>query len=377
MEVTKKSAFGGRIELPALEAVLGRYRLPPVVRHDLGGGTANPKVVVVTETKRFLLRRRRPEFSVAEVVAYDHSLLAHLRACGLPVLEVVQTVAGQTWVEYEGAVYELHSWIDCESFRQENREQVRNAGRTLGRLHRATESFTPRGEKAWPREDYPDRLLAELEPLRTCARAEERRVGDMLRGELEAIAAALPDDDYRQLPHVVVHADYHPGNVKFAGDEVAGVFDWDWANRQSRLLDVRDGLYCFAFRRLGEVDPDDIWSLTQPATPSVTFSRVFLEGYAEHVSLTAPEREALPVLLRSRLCQMRIRGARKVPDEQKLRFLTGGIEAQLRWVHEGWEGFARAVFGERSTGCSVSDLSDLPDRSDPSDPSNLSDSARR
>ncbi|NCQ31127.1 MAG: phosphotransferase, partial [Armatimonadetes bacterium] len=102
--MTKKSAFGGRIELPALEAVLGRYRLPPVVRHDLGGGTANPKVVVVTETKRFLLRRRRPEFSVAEVVAYDHSLLAHLRACGLPVLEVVQTVAGQTWVEYEGAV---------------------------------------------------------------------------------------------------------------------------------------------------------------------------------------------------------------------------------------------------------------------------------
>jgi Ser/Thr protein kinase RdoA (MazF antagonist) len=327
------------------QEILGRYTLPRIVHTEPGGGTANPKSVLVTENGRFLLRRRRLEFSAPEIVEYDHSLLSHLHDSGLPVPEVLRAVDGQTWVEQEGAVYEIHSWIDCEPFRQENREQVRNAGRTLGRLHRATERFTPRGQKAWPREDHPDRLLGELEPLRTRARSEERRVAELLREELEAIAAALPDDGYRQLPQVIVHADYHAGNVEFAGDEVAGIFDWDWADRQSRLLDVRDGLHFLAFRRPADMDSDDIWSLTQPATPSVTFSRAFLDGYSEQVGLTAEERGALPVLLRSRLCQMRIRGARKVPNEEKLRFLTWGIEKQLRWVREEWDGFAEAVFG--------------------------------
>jgi homoserine kinase type II len=50
---------------------------------------------------------------------------------------------------------------------------------------------------------------------------------------------------YDSMPHLAVHGDYHPGNLKFQDEKVSGVFDFDWSKMDMRCLDVGRGIYFF------------------------------------------------------------------------------------------------------------------------------------
>lgn len=50
---------------------------------------------------------------------------------------------------------------------------------------------------------------------------------------------------YDSMPHLAVHGDYHPGNLKFQDEKVSGVFDFDCSKMDMRCLDVGQGIYFF------------------------------------------------------------------------------------------------------------------------------------
>ena len=62
---------------------------------------------------------------------------------------------------------------------------------------------------------------------------------------------------------VIIHGDFHPGNVLYSGYHVSAVLDYDYAAPGSVLRDIGDGLMFFAATRGRPFDPDDIWSLAQ------------------------------------------------------------------------------------------------------------------
>ena len=43
---------------------------------------------------------------------------------------------------------------------------------------------------------------------------------------------------FDSMPRLVIHGDYHPGNIKFKNGKVTGVFDFDWSRMDARCLDV-------------------------------------------------------------------------------------------------------------------------------------------
>jgi len=47
-----------------------------------------------------------------------------------------------------------------------------------------------------------------------------------------------PQKVYRAMPRLAVHGDYHPGNLKFKGGKVTGVFDFGWSKIDARCFDV-------------------------------------------------------------------------------------------------------------------------------------------
>jgi homoserine kinase type II len=53
---------------------------------------------------------------------------------------------------------------------------------------------------------------------------------------------------------MVVHSDYHPGNLKFHHSQVSGLFDFDWAKVDLRALDVGQALYYFCISWKNPVD---------------------------------------------------------------------------------------------------------------------------
>jgi len=43
---------------------------------------------------------------------------------------------------------------------------------------------------------------------------------------------------YNAMPRLLVHGDYHPGNLKFWGDKITGVLDFGWSKMDARCFDV-------------------------------------------------------------------------------------------------------------------------------------------
>lgn len=324
-----------------IEAVLAHYAVPPVDQIEVGGGTASPKVVLTTREGRMLLKRRRQEFSLPEVVAYDHSVLRHLKAAGLPVACPLHTRDETTAVFHEQWAFELMPFIEnVEPYRQGDPAQVRAAGRALAQFHNATAGWTPEGRKDWRREFHAG---ANAVTLRNTIAAWE---ASGVRGEaldtarrmlrlLDRTAECVADSRVAALPHTICHGDYTIANVFFSGSDVAAIFDFDWSLRQCRLDDLARGVITFASWRPKPIDGSSIWSLTQAWKTDMALSREFLTSYAQLTKYAAGERASLPWFVCEVALSMRVRAMRKVLDGQKLSILTIDMPPLLTWLEQG------------------------------------------
>ncbi|HCU37329.1 MAG TPA: hypothetical protein DGT21_18425 [Armatimonadetes bacterium] len=156
-----------------------------------------------------------------------------------------------------------------------------------------------------------------------------------LASELERVARALPDSAYCALPTAVIHGDWHPANIKFSGDTVTGIFDFDWFDRQPRMVDVADGMLFFCGVRPHVDGPGDIWSLT--GTPELRLDRMraFMQGYGSRIRPTAEELQALPDLMAVRWIYARVDAAdRKIEQPDQVRFILRDVLSPLQWIAE-------------------------------------------
>ena len=343
--------FSGRMPKEQVARVLERYELPLIRGTEAGTGTASPKVIVATTRGRFVLRRRRREFSAPEVVAFDHSVVGHLAGCGIPVACPLRTREGESAVFFGGWAFEVVPFIEgLARFQQDNGRQVWAAAKMLARIHRCTERFEPAGWKDWVREMHAGRNARTLaERLRAwrseAADGEGRAQAGRMLALLEATARALTDERVAALPHCVVHGDYTSANVFFHGDAVAAVLDFDWTYRQARLDDVGRALVYFAFRRREAIDEGSIWSLVQAWEGDAARARRFLAAYGKGVALTPDEWETLPWFVMELALSMRVRAMRKVPDGEKMRILTFDMGPVLDWLEDGVGSLSRAGRG--------------------------------
>ena len=309
-----------------------------------GGGTASPKTVFRSDGDVYLLRRRRSEFCPENRVRFDHGFVRHLAEAGLPVASPLVARDGRTWVVDGGHTYEIVPFIEGLAIgRLNSASQMVAAASMLGRLHRASRSFSPPTEKDLGRDLYLPRYLHLLEEQLDARRTHDASLRDVGQRMLEMakevvvdVERARPDD----LSPLAVHGDYMPGNVMFRADEVGGIFDFDWATMTSRVWDVARGILHFAFRRRTRLNPDEITSLTEAMTPDLDRASSFLSAYtAAMPALSAQEEEILPLFIREALLCMRIGGMRKVPVERRLAYATEGMEPLLDWIETSVESF--------------------------------------
>lgn len=284
-----------------------------------GGGTAGASFIIDSGGERFLVRVRSEEHARDDQIAFEHDLLRALDDAGFPVAAPVVTQDGKTWVAESERIVEVIPWIDGDAFDPGSEEQVKELGRQLAVFHDITSPIMDRKEK--PREDDPHRLIEDLAALlKEVDASGHEGLLSQLRDRLAHLGDKLRRTVYDRLPQAVIHGDLHPGNVKFKGNRLVGVFDFDWANRQERLRDVGDAILFFAARQRS-FDPDDIWSLTQASVVEGPPVATLLGAYESVSPLTSGEKEALPDVMAARWMQVRIRGMRKVAPQQRIRFL--------------------------------------------------------
>ncbi len=309
------------------------------------GGTANPATAVVTDQGQFFLKQRNPRYCDPGQLLYDHSVIKHLARAGLPVTEPRKTTEGSRWFNQDGMIYELYPLVEGEQHTPGDLDQIAAAGALLAGLHEVTEDFEPGGEKPWPRYFSPADRLVEIEEARELLGAgvntgqfssdEASQTLDYLETQARAVMKRTPDERYWALPQVIVHGDYQQDNIKFQGAEVVGLFDFDWVSRQSRLIDIADGLVFLSGYRREAIDPGDIYSLTQSFEFCWPRMGTFLRPYLARHELTAEEWACLPDLIRARWLYCRLEQMhRKIPTEDKLIFLLRSVTGPMEWLDE-------------------------------------------
>lgn len=341
-------------EPPDWTRILAHFDIGAVRSLRPGGGTAAPKVLVETDRGCFLLRARRPQSSADDVVAFDHSLIRGLAEAGLPTVAPLPCrpkpasgyQARATWLRQGAVAYEAFPFIEgLEQFHPGDPDQIASAAQHLARLHRVTEHLRPEGHKPWRREHEIGTMAETLRRALEAAEAGHDRIHEA-QGMLvaaEALREQLTEELVASLPRVIIHGDYTPANVMFRGSQVGGIFDFDWASYQPRLVDVGEALQFFAFRRETPIDPDSIWSLVQEWTPDDQGAHTFLRAYQSVWPLLPQEAQALPLFMCETWLGIRIRAMRKVEPGERLRILTEGGLGPTRYLEQAAAHLRRLV----------------------------------
>jgi homoserine kinase type II len=297
-----------------LREVLAHYDLGTLLESERDErGTVNTSFIVDLQKDgaqaRFFLRRYKPEIRPEEL-EFEHALIDHLTARGsCPVARVHRTRSGSSFLQLrspsgKGACYAIfdylpgedrYTWVDPRCTLGE----LRRAGTLLAQFHSDVASLKPPGRRAEPR-------IAELLPViegawsECLARSTDTAFDRYAAGHDGIVRESLADAERvlgraaGRLPEVIIHSDYHPGNLRFLGSEISGLVDFDWAKVDLRAFDVGLAVWYFCVS----------WRRGADGRVRLGAARAFLEAYQRRLiaegdvsPLTAAELTVLPHLI--------------------------------------------------------------------------------
>lgn len=236
----------------------------------------------------------------------EHAFIAHLRAAGLPVPQVLADADGRSALARGDWVYEVQAPVPgTDLYRQtpswtplQRLDHARHAGRMLAHLHQAAQGFSlrERGTRMLVASDdllrAPDLLAAiEMQCTQRPALAGALATRDWRR----ALAPLLPRHRRLQpriagLPTLWTHGDWHASNLLWnAQGEVAGIIDFGLCAPTFALYDLATAIErnAVAWLHLGRG--------TREAWPHTACA--LLRGYAEVRPLAAADTALLADLL--------------------------------------------------------------------------------
>ena len=226
---------------------------------------------------RYFLRKYRKGRRETEVI-FEHSVVNHLVAEDFElVAPIISTRDGKTYVkQFEeggngdsgvGVFYTVFEFIqgdvthiyvnpDC------NDKELRSVATVLARFHETVAGLNPAGRRYEPG-------IIELLPkiarnAENCANEPERiefndyllENRSLVHRTIDRTLQAIDSREYEAMPHLVIHGDYHPGNLKFKNGTIVGLFDFDWSKVEARCYDVALALILFCTTWEGKDDGD-------------------------------------------------------------------------------------------------------------------------
>ena len=288
---------GAHFTTEELKEVLCHYDIGPISQTmPLNAGNKSaPKVVVISEKGKFVLKRRPRGKDDVYRVAFSHSVQTHLSEKNFPVTTLVTTADEKnTILQINNHIYELFQFIT--GFRYDGRaESTIDSGRQLALFHKNLVDFG-----------------LDWKPLRTSFHD-----SSSVRRHLKSVNSDKAIDNYRKLKQnvelltnlyndssirvnqlgydswdqQVIHGDWHPGNMLFGEGKVIAVLDFDSIRVAPTISDLANGMLQFSIvgNRPNPTDwPDylDQAKLIQ-----------FLHGYFSVTKLEAEKLQALPDLM--------------------------------------------------------------------------------
>ncbi len=292
-----------RFDAAELAVVLSHYDLGVIesITDFARGSRRSPKVGIVSENGKFLLKRRSLERAHPDRLRFAHSVQKHLLSADFPVPKLIPTRdRGFELLQIRDFVYELFEFVPGQPYRQTPQEAL-DAGAVLAHFHQLTDDFVPASTSPIPRGDYHDApgVRTGLCTIGSTLSSHDSFTGDeselatltqFLLAAYDRAAESVNSVGLSSWPERITHSDWHPGNLLFRNQKVVAVIDYDASRLSRRVIDVANGALQFSMVAGG--DP-----ATWPEQLDEERFRAFLSGYESLAGLSEPERSCLPGLM--------------------------------------------------------------------------------
>lgn len=290
-----------RFAADELAVVLSHYDLGVVesITEFDRGSRRSPKVGIVCELGKFLLKKRAMERARLRRIQFAHEVQSHLTDEDFPLPRLVRTRdTSETILSLAGDMYELFQFIPGHDYGS-TVEQTANAGRVLAIFHKALTDFNIPEDLG--RGTYHDVIgvRTSLNAIPTSIASHESAVGkdaevlglvNRLFEQYDTAADEADELGVTGFTPSVIHADWHPGNMLFKRDDVTGVIDYDSCRVAQRVIDVANGMLQFSI--IGGGHPSE-W----PDHADEDRLRAFVHGYLAESPLSENECRTLPHLM--------------------------------------------------------------------------------
>lgn len=295
-------------ELPALiDDVAGQYALGPLTGYCRNPHAWGGRMVCTFQTVQgTYLLKEYPWFARSdEQIAFNLAVQDWARAMHLPVPRVLPLRSGGRVLHRGDQRFFVQRCVG-EAYTQGNRAQLLEAARTLGRLHAALRSFppdlleryvAPRPRASGDQVARQHFARAARDMVANATDDAERAALQSVHGQIEAalVAASNRDCVIRCVTdEMVLHGDYQQYNLRFAGEQIVAIVDWDAARVGPRILEVGSALVAaLGFDWDQEYARDRVWR--RPVPMDLAQVRRWLAAYEEGgTKLSDDERDALP-----------------------------------------------------------------------------------
>ena len=243
---------GAHFSTEELVRVLSHYDVGVIlqVKPLSGGNKRAPKMVLISEQGKFLLKRRPKGKDDLCRAAFAHAVQSHLATKAFPVTCLLATRdKNNTILQLNHHVYELFKFVTGSRYDGSDEATV-DAGRQLAKFHRHLADFAHEWKPL--KAGFHDSSTVRRH-LKTLGSERMANPNKKLRATTEALMTLYNESSvcvnelgFDSWRHQVVHGDWHPGNMLFSKHKLVAVLDFDSVRIAPPMTDLANGMLQFS-----------------------------------------------------------------------------------------------------------------------------------
>lgn len=239
---------GAHFTSQELALVLSHYDIGIIqqIKPLVAGSKRSPKQVIVSDKGRYLIKRRARGKDDRSRIELAHFVQNILNEKKFPISKLIPTRdSNTTFLEIENHIYELFEFASGARF-DGKKESVENAGLMLAKFHTYLKDCSL--EPVQRRGCFHDSksVRGHLKKISSDNDGDTHKTSSSLMTVYNKSSTNVNQAGFDKWPCMIVHGDWHPGNMLFSSGKISAVLDFDSLNTAPIITDIANGALQFS-----------------------------------------------------------------------------------------------------------------------------------